>query len=484
LNAQNLRQNKEFYLMMKKILSIGILIAFLSLTPIPAFAVGSGGFENASFSAKELSMAGAVTATPDEPAAISYNPAGIVDLPGIQVQADANFIGMWTFKDNENTGSTRSSGTLSFVPTGYITINPGKVFDNRIAFGLGSDSPFGLMNKYHSSDPAAHYGGWKNWLKMYTLKPTMALKITDKISIGGGPMWYRIFDFGAIQGYPNNLATLPYDVTTPDGQARANMSGNHWGWQLGTLIKLSEKHRLGYYFRSPVVVKTSGLVKVENADFSGIGQAGLHHFETGIHTKVALPMNMTWAYAYQPTKKTHYEADFTWSHWSTNKNLRLSTGPTGSTIDDQILTAMGQTASNDKDWHDGYGIQVGASHKLTNKLTLRGGSFFYFTPVPQKHFTESVPDGNHLAISLGLGYDLTRYLTTDIVYYNAFYFTRSINNDVGENPYLLNSSQDGRYSSYMQSFTISMTLHWDDIFDKSSKKESKEAFIEMKPATV
>lgn len=456
--------------MMKKFLFLAtVLITVITfLVPPNAFAVGSGGFENASFSAKQLSLGGTGTATPDEPAAISYNPAGIVDLPGIQFQGNANFIGMWTFKDNDQTGSTRSSGTLSMVPTAYLTINPGKIFCDRLALGVGMDSPFGLMNKYNSNDPATHYTGWRNWLKMYTIKPTIAYKFTDKLSIGGGPMWYRIEDFGGIQGYPNNLATLPFG-TTPDGQVRINTSGNHWGWQMGLLLKPTEKHRLGYYFRSPVVVKTSGLVKVENSDFTAIGGVGRHNFETGVHTKVSLPMNMTWAYAFQPTEKTHYEADFTWSHWRTHKRLYFVTDPSGNATDDAILNNI---RAADKDWHDGYGIQLGASHKLTDKFTLRGGSWFYFTPVPQKAFTPAVPDSNHLAVSLGLGYALTKNLVADVAYYNAFYFTRRINNTVGENAALLNSSVDGKYYSYMQSFTFSLTFKWDDVFKRCCDKKA------------
>ena len=460
--------------MMKKILSVGILIAFISITPAPAFAVGSGGFENASFSAKQLALGGTGTATPDEPAAISYNPAGIADLPGVQFQGDANFISLMTWKHNDITGNTRSAGTLSLVPTAYFTINPGKIFDDKLALGVGTDSPFGLMNKYRSSNAAVHYTGWNNYLKMYTIKPTIAYKVTDNVSIGGGPMWYRITDFGGVQAYPNG-ALVP---GLPDGQIRLNTSGNRWGWQMGTLIKLTKKHRLGYYFRSPVVVKTSGQVKVENSSFYG----GTGAFETGVHTKVSTPMNMTWAYAYQPTEKTHYEADFTWSHWSTYKRQYFVTDPSGSAFDDMILNAI---RSADKDYKDGYGLQLGVSHKLTKKLTLRAGSWFYWTPIPQKHFIPAVADSNHLAISIGAGYEINKYLTADLAYYNAFYFRRRINNDIAEG--LPNSSVDGAYTSYSQAFTISVTAHWDDIFPRAllNKPAAVETpSIEMKPATV
>lgn len=468
--------------MLKNVLCLGMIITLIAAVPSNAFAVGSGGFENASFSAKQLALGGAVTATPDEPAAISYNPAGLTDIPGIQFQGDANFISLMTFKENNDNGNTRSSGTLNFIPTAYFTINPGPLFCNRVAFGIGTDSPFGLGNKYKSSDPATHYTGWNNYLKMFTIKPQMAVKVADWLSVGGGPMWYRIYDFGGIQGYPNDIVTFGgAGLRSPDGQIRLNTSGNHWGWQMGTLLKLGKKHRFGYYFRSPVVVKTSGLAKVENSNFAVIGGQGPHNFETGVHTKVTLPMNMTWAYAFQPTEKTHYEADFTWSHWRTHKRLYFVVDPAADANDNTVLNNIREA---DKDWRDSFGIQLGASHKATKNLTLRGGSWFYWTPVPQYHFTPAVADANHLAVSIGAGYNIGKYLVADICYYNAFYFPRGVNNSIAKSATLLNSAVDGTYSSYSQAFTISLTVKWDDVFSKncSKKKGKEEATISINPS--
>ena len=71
---------------MKKISALFLAIIFtFSFYPTLGLA-GSGGIENASFSAQQLGRGGAGVARPDEPAAISYNPAGIADLKGVQVQ--------------------------------------------------------------------------------------------------------------------------------------------------------------------------------------------------------------------------------------------------------------------------------------------------------------------------------------------------------------------------------------------------------------
>lgn len=446
---------------MTRTLRIGIVVAlitFIALTPSIGLAVGSGGFENAVFSAQQLGAGATGTASPNEPAAISYNPAGITDLKGIQVQGNGNFLSLLTWKSSDTTGDTRSTGKLNFIPTGYLTVNPGAYLGNRIAFGIGCDSPFGFMNQYSSTNPIVRYNGWQNYLKMFAIKPVVAFKVNDKLSFGAGPMWYRVFDFGAILAYPNILAAQ-YTGKTDDGQIRLNLSGQHWGWHMGALYKLTPKHRFGFYFRSPVDVKVSGLAKVEN---SSIG-----NFETDAHSKLPLPLNMTWAYAFQPNERTHYDIDFGYTHWGSFKRLYFPAGTTGSAPNDAILKAIG---IEDKDWSNGFTLALGATHKFTQKLTGRAGTYYFWTPVPETSFTPGIPDSNRLTFSLGAGYDFTKYLTADICYYNMIFFRRHVSNEVSE-PL---GSVDGTYFSDLQGFTISLTLKWDNIFDKSSEKKEEK----------
>ncbi|HNV87114.1 MAG TPA: outer membrane protein transport protein, partial [Candidatus Omnitrophota bacterium] len=154
---------------MKKSLGLALVFALIASFPTQGLAVGSSAFENASFSAKSLAQSNAVVAQADEPAAISYNPAGIVGLKGLQIQANDSFLSMITHVSTEAGDHPRSTGTIDQVPTGYVTVNPGPVLNDRVAFGVGMDSPFGLSNQWDSNDPIVHYTGWKNYLKMYTI---------------------------------------------------------------------------------------------------------------------------------------------------------------------------------------------------------------------------------------------------------------------------------------------------------------------------
>lgn len=434
----------------------------LSLTyPSLAFAVGSTGFENATYSSYAISQSNAVTARPEEPAAISYNPAGIADLKGIQLQTNSGFISVFTHLshvgDGTKSSSTRSSGTVNLIPTAYFTLNPGEVFNDRLTLGIGSDSPFGLLNKWDSNHPAVHYTGWRNWLKMYTLKPTVAVKITDWLSIGGGAMNYRVFNWGAVQAYPNVLRG-----GGADGQVRLRLSGSQWGWHLGMLLKPHPKHRLGYYFRSPVNVHTRGRINVERSSFGG-------NFETGGYADLDFPMNMTWAYAFLPNDKFSIETDLGYTRWSTYKRLEINFTDRLNANDEAILTAIG--TGNTKDYRDTFSLHLGGSYKLNPKWLLSGGSLFYLRAVPKNHYIPAVADGNRLAFSLGVGYQVSKALRLEATYMNILGLKTVVNNDISEG---LGTTVDGKYFSVYNIVVLTARLMWEDLFGSKKEEEKKE----------
>lgn len=433
---------------MRRATLLTIACALILSFPRTLLAVGSAGFENASFSARSLGQGNAVTARPDEPASISYNPAGLTDLPGIQVQPNISFISAITRITNEERGTAQSTGTLSPVPTGYVSINPGDLLGNRVAFGVGSDSPFGLSTKYQSNQPYVHYTGYSNWLKMYTIKPVMTVKLANWLSIGGGPMYYRIFDFGTVHAYPNVLLGAPF----PDGQLRVNMAGNSWGWNLGALVKPHKQHQLGFYFRSPVMMTIKGLGKVENATIGG-------NFETGVYGKIALPLNFTFAYAYKPTEKLEIETDFGYTRWSIFDRLYVNADPVNA-ADDAIMRACGQSSGNDRDYGDSFSIHLGGKYKFTNKFTVRAGTFFYTAAEPKTHLRPQVPDANRLGMTLGFGYDVRKDLALDVSYLFEFALRRHVNNEISE---VLGTTVDGTYFSVIQGLYLSMTYKWDGL---------------------
>jgi long-chain fatty acid transport protein len=444
--------------------------AFLCVSLIfssqPAFAVGSGGFENASFSAKSIAQSNAVVAQADEPAAISYNPAGITQLKGFQVQTSQDFIGANTFYSGANDNTTQSGGTLNYVPTAYATINPGKILNDRLTIGVGSDAPFGLANKYDSTHPVARYVGFENAIKMFTVKPVVAVKLHDKLSIGAGPIFYRVFDVSTRLAYPNQLLA----GGLPDGQLRAGLRGNAWGWQLGALAKPHEQHHFGFYFRSPTHVDLKGRVTVEGAG-GGVDALGPAFFQTAAYGKMALPLNMTWAYAFRPTPKLKLEADFGYTRWSIHRRLYINTASVNPATHDILLAAVGK---QDKDYSDGYSLHLGSDYQVNQKWNVMGGMLFYWASIPADHWNVVVPDSNRLGFTLGTGYSITDWLKLEISYLSSFNLRRKIDNSTLD---ALGQTMDGRYFSYIHGLYITLTYKWEEAFGdkKYEKKDEKEA---------
>jgi len=122
------------------IYSFGLLfqVHFLSR---PLWALGSNSFGNQVVDSKALGMGSAFVATADNPSAIFFNPAGLIQLrePTISVGLAPIIYGAEYTTD---AGVTEDAETqLLFVPNFYATW---PLQDGKWVFGLGAFSPYGL----------------------------------------------------------------------------------------------------------------------------------------------------------------------------------------------------------------------------------------------------------------------------------------------------------------------------------------------------
>ena len=100
-----------------------------------ASAAGFGLFQHGG---RALGQAGAFTARASEPSAVFYNPAGITQLPGLQVQVGLDFANSED-KYQSATGSFAAKHIIDFPPALYATW---KSDGSPWAVGIGLDAPF------------------------------------------------------------------------------------------------------------------------------------------------------------------------------------------------------------------------------------------------------------------------------------------------------------------------------------------------------
>ena len=131
-----------------------------------------------------IARGNAFVATADNPAALAYNPAGIVQLEGHQIQFGSQFYAP-IFADYESPTGRKVSNdeSLIAVPHLYYTFSPK---ESPFSFGLGVYAPFGLAMEWPDDAPFAPYG-LEGQLTYITATPVMAWQVHRTLSLAAGP---------------------------------------------------------------------------------------------------------------------------------------------------------------------------------------------------------------------------------------------------------------------------------------------------------
>lgn len=439
--------------------SLAVVLSFL-LSAAPLYAVGSSGFENASYSAKTLSQANAVVARPQDPSTISFNPAGLIELPGIQVSAGLQELDFRTFHRNQVTGDhNQNERRLLPIPSFYLTANPGELLDNRFAMGVGVNAPFGLSSTYPSIG-IGRYTGYKNYMKMAATTIAGAFRVTDGLSVGAGATNYYVYKYGQILNYPNaNILGAP---GTPDGKAVIETDGFGWGWNFGILAKPREKHRLGFSFRSHADVDVHGHVRIDDLVL-GLAQGydTAPHFQSGAHSQLHLPQAFTWGYAYVPSEKWAVELDVALTGWSIFKEQDYDFDRNNAT-----LRGLGTIP---RDYDDTWSFNLGGHRRIRKNWDFQYGFFFYQAAAPKKHVDNFLPDANRYGWTLGTSYQWTERLSIDFNYTFILFGSRHISNP--QIPAKGGENIDGRYTSIIHGPMVTVTYRFDFPGEKGARKQ-------------
>ena len=148
-------------------------------------------------------MNNAFSAQADDPSALHYNPAGMTQLQGVQFMAGALASGGSTDFTSLSGVTARGdrNGSVAWPPPGhiYITAN-GKDFGvaalKNFAVGIGVTVPFGSLTRWPNDGPFRTATTFSA-LPLLNIKPTLAYKATQNLSIGLGA---DIYTFSGLVG--------------------------------------------------------------------------------------------------------------------------------------------------------------------------------------------------------------------------------------------------------------------------------------------
>jgi len=410
----------------------------------------------------------AFAAQADDPSAIFYNPAGITQLEGIQLSASVLFIaGHYDYEspDGEKFKGNLNGSIATPPPTNlYLTAKLDKLGNklgtklmDNIALGVGINSPFGLVINWPNNVPFSAVTTFAQ-LPLIDVKPTLAFKANEYLSVGAGLDIYTFISFLG-GGEVRTRSFFP-----PNSNAAINGKDTAVGFNIGFLLTpwrteadLGEKPRLNlaFVYRSAATLHLTG-------DFLIDGQkAARANFD------LKLPQIFTWGAALWPirdrTNEWKFETDLDYVDWSTFKDL-------------DIRLSNGITIPQPRNWKNIVTIKVGTEYKWLEipslpdwELAVRAGYIRANTPVPELTFDPRIPNADFNGASFGIGVlckgnamflglfvcgnGVIKAIGLDLIYKNQLYDSRRINNNI-------DPTVNGKYKTELQAGGIGVRINF------------------------
>jgi long-chain fatty acid transport protein len=346
-------------------------------------------------------MSNAFAAQADDPSALHYNPAGMTQLQGLQLMAGALIVGGST-DFTSPTGVTANgdrNGTVAYPPPGhtYITANLkdlGLTALGNLSAGIGLTVPFGSLTRWPNDGPFRTATTFST-LPLLDIKPTLAYKVTENLSLGLGA---DIYTFTGLvgEGHAERQSVWPGGLGIPAG-SKVELSGKDTaaGFNaslLYTALRNADGKPLaniGIVYRSQATLHLSGALLANGAKVSDAGAT------------LVLPQVITGAIAIWPVRTSDrewkVEMDVDYVGWQSVRNLDVTLG-------------SGTTIAQPQNWRSTYAVMLGTEYKwlalesLPNwVVALRGGYTNQQSQMPDLTFDPGIPSSDLHVVGGGLG---------------------------------------------------------------------------------
>ena len=330
-------------------------------TTFPLIGQAGGTSVNGASARSESTQA--FTAVANDPSAIYYNPAGLTQLKGQQVQGDLTYtFPDMTYKNSNNGVSTRSIAT---------TLGPNFYYTNRLnqkwAFGVGLYAPFQRRSRYRVNAAVMNLPQKAETLRV-DLVPTFAYQINPYVSVGAG----FVMSYVKIDA---NMFGL-------------NESGDGYGTtgQAGMLIKLPKGFKVGLNYRGQETARVTGWGQLTGADDT---------FTANLRFPATASIGLAWQVNPKWLISTAYENEL----WQYVKQVKRD-------YNNPVFDAISTNTYNGKDSND---YRAGVIYRQSKQNEFRAGYSYIQAAIPEAYIAPAQPD-----------YDVNVYSIGYSRYYNKF----------------------------------------------------------------
>lgn len=316
-----------------------------------------------------------------------YNP-GALAFSGTEVTLGINLvasnINYREFEPGEY--SARNNNGLGTPFNGYIAIRPGE--NSRFVFGLGAYTPFGSTVSYEDD--------WKLKVALREIslssifyQGTVSYQITDRLGIGAG------YVLGS--GQFSLKRAMPFQGQDGEyGEANLSGSGIGHGFNIGVFYDVADNISVGVSYRSGVNI---GLDE-GTAAFSVPSALNNAFPETGFQSGLNLPDVLNFGISFKASEKLTIAAEVNYVGWSSYDTL---------SFDFEENTEQLQDINSPRNYKNVAIFRLGGEYEINEKLTVRTGVYYDFTPVQDGYLTPETPDMDKVGVTVGASYKINNF---------------------------------------------------------------------------
>ena len=320
---------------------------------------------------EDTALAGAgQAARAHDASTIVTNPAGMTRLPDHMLTGGLQALGGDIDYQLDNSAQ-RSPGNVMNVMPNASSFYSQKINDDLYA-GIGLYGNYGL---------GIDFGNWagerlikKSTLMAMTLSPSLAYKLSDRVSIGASAN----INYGFL--------SLTRDVDGVDDKQK----DHDWAmsYRLGLLMQLTDQTRAGVTWNSQT-----------EYDFNIDGKARLPNlpnvqYDLPITAQVNAPQQIMLSLVHDINKQWSVMGDFGWQDWSD--------------FGAPQITVVGQQVDKSSRMKDTWHTALGVQYRPTEQWRLNAGVAFDSTPYnDQSDVAMTIPTGDEWRFGTGAQYQIT-----------------------------------------------------------------------------
>ena len=381
------------------------------MTALSAMSMMAEGYQINTLSAKQLGMGHTGTALKLGSESMIFNPAALgfsnrtLDISGsvtgIKAIATADYNG--GKYQTKNGISTPMAINASF-----------RIYDNFQA-GISFYTPYGSAIDWTKDWPGAELNQKVN-LKVFTVQPTFAWRITPKLSVGAGLMisWGNVnLDKALVSGRSFDALMGAMGVPSNLGESAAasvNLKGTSdvaLGANVGIMYDINSKWTVGADFRTRMQMKVpAGVAQVDYATETARKvleqKVGLIN-EANFSAAMPCPYVLNVGASFKPDERLTLAADVQLTGWKTYRTLNIE-------FPDNIKDFSQHIT---KDYRNAMAYKIGAQYALTDRFDLRAGLMIDTTPVNKNYYNPETPGMTKIEPTVGFSFRPIERLSID-----------------------------------------------------------------------